>query len=102
MQDTPSAPINLGIKEKTVDSATLEWDVPENDGGSVISFYQIEMKESTKKAWKVASNNCSRRSHRVGNLAQGLIYFFRVRAIKKGNEAKKEGKEQTKRVVYGR
>ena len=51
IQDTPSAPLNVDIKEKTVDSATIEWDAPENDGGSVVSFYQIEVKESTKKSW---------------------------------------------------
>ena len=86
IQDTPSAPLNLGIKEKTVDSATLEWEAPENDGGSVISFYQIEIKESTKKSWKTVCNNCSRRSYRVGGLVQGLIYFFRVRGVNEYGE----------------
>jgi len=39
----------------TKTSFTLKWESPENDGGSPITDYIIEMKETSKKTWQRVS-----------------------------------------------
>jgi len=36
-------------------SFTLKWEPPENDGGSPITDYIIEMKETSRKTWQKVS-----------------------------------------------
>jgi len=86
IQDTPSAPVDICIKEKSTDFVTLQWNAPVNDGGSIVSNYIIEMKESTKKAWKTAAENVTRQNYRVDGLVRGLVYFFRVKAVNEFGE----------------
>lgn len=46
----PRGPLEVSGMTKT--SFTIKWQVPENDGGSPITDYIIEITESTKKAWQ--------------------------------------------------
>jgi len=39
----------------TKTSFTLKWESPENDGGSPITDYIIEMKETSRKTWQRVS-----------------------------------------------
>uniref|UniRef100_A0A674F3Z8 Titin n=1 Tax=Salmo trutta TaxID=8032 RepID=A0A674F3Z8_SALTR len=78
--DTPSAPINLKVKDITGESVTLTWDAPVLDGGAKIRNYIVEKRESTRKAYAAVVTNCHKLSYKVENLQEGCNYYFRVLA----------------------
>lgn len=41
----------------TKTSFTIKWQPPENDGGTPVTEYIIEMKEESKKAWQKVDKN---------------------------------------------
>uniref|UniRef100_A0A3P9LKT7 Titin n=1 Tax=Oryzias latipes TaxID=8090 RepID=A0A3P9LKT7_ORYLA len=78
--DTPSAPVNLKVKEITNQSVTLEWEPPLLDGGSKIKNYIIEKRESTRKTFAAVATNCHSLSWKIEPLQEGCSYYFRVLA----------------------
>jgi len=46
----PRGPLEVSGMTKT--SFTIKWEPPENDGGTPITDYVIEMKEISKKSWQ--------------------------------------------------
>lgn len=78
--DTPSAPVNLKVKEITNYSVTLEWEPPLLDGGSKIKNYIIEKRESTLKTFAAVVTNCHALSWKIEPLQEGSSYYFRVLA----------------------
>ena len=81
--DTPSAPRDLKANDVTKESVALTWNPPDNNGGSVISHYIVEKKESTKKSWSTVTMTCVRTSFKVivtkiyANLIQQFDGFFK-------------------------
>uniref|UniRef100_A0A8C9Z7H8 Titin n=1 Tax=Sander lucioperca TaxID=283035 RepID=A0A8C9Z7H8_SANLU len=78
--DTPSAPVNLKVKEITNQSVTLAWEPPLLDGGSKIKNYIIEKRESTRKTYAAVATNCHALLWKVEPLQEGCSYYFRVLA----------------------
>uniref|UniRef100_A0A8D3AUK9 Titin n=1 Tax=Scophthalmus maximus TaxID=52904 RepID=A0A8D3AUK9_SCOMX len=76
--DTPSAPVNLKVKEITNQSVTLAWEPPMLDGGSKIKNYIVEKRESTRKTYAAVVTNCHALSWKIEPLQEGCSYFFRV------------------------
>uniref|UniRef100_H2YFD5 Titin n=1 Tax=Ciona savignyi TaxID=51511 RepID=H2YFD5_CIOSA len=78
--DTPGPPGPIIIKEVTLETVSIAWESPINDGGSTITSYVIEKRESTHKAWATVTAQCSRTSWTINNLETGKSYYFRVMA----------------------
>uniref|UniRef100_A0A3Q3GRU8 Titin n=1 Tax=Labrus bergylta TaxID=56723 RepID=A0A3Q3GRU8_9LABR len=93
--DTPSAPQNFAVKELKKDSVTLAWDSPLTDGGSKITNYIVEKRESypchqSGDKWGTA---CTVKvpEATIPNLTPNEAYLFRVIAInEKGKSEPKE------------
>lgn len=75
----PRAPINVsGMAD---DSLVLSWLAPENDGGSKIIDYIVEVRETTTEKWtKVGATNGNRTNILVKNLRKDTTYKFKIRA----------------------
>lgn len=79
--DSPSAPVNLVVKDVKRDSVQLQWEPPHIDGGAKITHYIVEKRQSKRMAYTTVSNNCVRNSYKVDNLKEGRLYHFRVLAV---------------------
>lgn len=57
--DRPTPPRNLVISNIKAESCYLNWDAPEDDGGTEITNYIVERKDKSKETpeWE-AVNNC--------------------------------------------
>uniref|UniRef100_H2YLF8 Titin n=1 Tax=Ciona savignyi TaxID=51511 RepID=H2YLF8_CIOSA len=76
---SPGQPQVTGVSR---DAMTVFWEVPENDGGAVISKYILEKRSRTKKKWsKATSDEIGGNQYRVRGLREGQEYMFRVAAV---------------------
>ena len=84
LADRPSCPQNLRVTEVHKDYACLAWDIPESDGGSPITGYNIEKRDASKTNWMSAGNSDGKTlNFRVTRLFEGTDYHFRVTAENK-------------------
>ena len=70
------------MSEHQKDSALVTWSPPEQDGGSEVTHYVLEMKVN-KDNWKVKAENVKGTELRVADLKEGVSYEFRVSAVNK-------------------
>ena len=63
---------------------TISWSPPESDGGSPITGYTIEKKETSSTRWtKAHRDSVSETTFTVKDLMEGKEYEFRVAATNK-------------------
>uniref|UniRef100_A0A7N8XK05 Titin n=1 Tax=Mastacembelus armatus TaxID=205130 RepID=A0A7N8XK05_9TELE len=76
--DTPSAPLNLKVKEITNQSVTLVWEPPLLDGGN-ITGYTVEKRDLPDGRWGRANfTNVIETQFAVTGLTENAQYDFRV------------------------
>lgn len=82
--DRPSAPQGpVELFDVTEDSVSLKWLSPTYDGGSPITNYIIQKRETTTANWMDVSSAVARCTMKIMKLTTGLEYQFRIRAENK-------------------
>uniref|UniRef100_H2YLF7 Uncharacterized protein n=1 Tax=Ciona savignyi TaxID=51511 RepID=H2YLF7_CIOSA len=71
------------FEDGTNEAVTLRWKIPEDDGGSDIINYVVDMKESNKKVWTKLSTTLQSSKYRATKLVENKEYIFRVCAENK-------------------
>ncbi|CAJ1057448.1 titin-like [Xyrichtys novacula] len=95
--DSPGPPTNIAVKDVTKNSATVCWDIPENEGGAPVKNYHVDIRDISRKGWMRLTDKCRRLSYRLSDLEEGGIYFFRITAENEyGLGVPAETKEGTK------
>lgn len=81
LSDVPG-PVGMPLltENLTNDSCKLSWFTPEDDGGSPITNYIIEKRESDHRAWTPVTYTVTRQNATIQGLIQGKAYFFRIAA----------------------
>lgn len=79
LSDKPTPPRNLAVTAITAETADLQWDVPDSDGGSAITHYVVEKKNVEKKTWQEVGKP-NELATQVGDLHDKNQYLFRVSA----------------------
>jgi hypothetical protein len=77
----PTGPLDISNVSK--DRATLSWKPPKDDGGSKVTGYIVERRDTSKgaDAWIPVTQNCKETTFTVPSLLDGHEYDFRVMAI---------------------
>lgn len=78
--DSPGPPTRISVKDVTKNSATVTWDMPENEGGGPVKNYFVDIRDISRMGWTRLTDKCHRLSYRVSDLEEGGIYFFRITA----------------------
>lgn len=73
----------LEIVEVNAESAVLKWSPPQNTGGTDITSYVVEKRESPSNNWISVNASCSRTMVKAIKLIQGNEYVFRIAAENK-------------------
>ncbi|CAB1423098.1 unnamed protein product [Pleuronectes platessa] len=76
--DSPGPPTHIVVKDVTKTSATVTWDIPENEGGAPVNNYLVDMRDISRQGWTRLTDKCCRLSYKVSDLEEGGIYFFRI------------------------
>uniref|UniRef100_A0A8D0DCW2 Titin n=1 Tax=Sander lucioperca TaxID=283035 RepID=A0A8D0DCW2_SANLU len=80
VSEAPLPPGKITLSEVTCNSARLSWEKPDNDGGSKITRYIIEMQANGDDTWTMCSESKALEAT-INGLAKGKEYFFRVSAV---------------------
>ena len=83
-QDVPEAPGKPEVTAVDSKQITISWSPPESDGGSPVTGYIIESKETTSTRWtKSHRDSVTETTLTVKNLLEGKEYVFHVAAVNK-------------------
>ncbi|KAM6937763.1 titin-like [Xenentodon cancila] len=95
--DSPGPPAYITVKDVTKNSATVTWDIPENEGGAPVKHYVVDIRDISRKGWTRLTDKCRRLSYKVSDLEEGGIYFFRITGVNEyGTGVPAETKEGAK------
>jgi hypothetical protein len=79
LPNPPSAPTSL-VATATDGGINVSWSTPSSNGGSNITGYKLEYKESSSNTWTVASSSIATTSYSLSSLSNGTNYDVRVSA----------------------
>ena len=66
----------------TENSADIEWQAPEQDGGAPINKYVVEYRPANRSTWtKAGTVDGDTYKFNVKDLKEGQDYYFRVTAV---------------------
>lgn len=70
------------------DSLKLQWEAPENDGGTPIQKYIVERRDKSEREWTEVGTEPAVEGKSVytlldQNVVEGKEYYYRVRAVNK-------------------
>jgi titin len=79
---TATAPKSLASSNLAGTSVSLGWGLPDSNGGSAITDYQVEVTSNGSNSWTVIPHTASNSlGFNVTNLLPGRTYQFRVSAV---------------------
>uniref|UniRef100_A0A8C5SPU1 Titin n=1 Tax=Laticauda laticaudata TaxID=8630 RepID=A0A8C5SPU1_LATLA len=81
--DRPGPPESIQISGVTSEKCSLAWAPPIHDGGSDISYYIIEKRETSRLAWTAVASDAVATMLKVTKLLEGNEYIFRIMAVNK-------------------
>ncbi|PRD22652.1 UNVERIFIED_CONTAM: unc-22 [Trichonephila clavipes] len=82
----PSAPEAMQISNVTKDGCMVAWRPPKDDGGSEISHYLVEKKDTETGKWVPIGESINPQI-RADKLIEGHEYGFRVKAVNKEGDS---------------
>lgn len=90
IEEAPSKPKGpITTSDVSKDSITLSWEPPETDGGSPLTEYVIEKRDTKRSMWApVTKVPASKTSCVADKLQEGSDYLFRVTAVNKKGSSK--------------
>lgn len=83
LYERPSPPKDITPEVTAPSSITVSWSPPEDDGGTPVTHYTLEVKSSKDFSWKPAPEDATETSYVFTNLKPDADYTFRVRAVNK-------------------
>lgn len=86
MQDAPTAPEDVDVRDVFEKSCVVDWKPPKDNGGAPIQKYIIERQDiSTKKGWENVGEVPADKPNtfKVEDLTPKKTYKFRIRAVNK-------------------
>lgn len=82
--DVPDAPLGpVNILEVTPEYMLIDWRPPKDDGGSPVTNYIVEKRESKKETWGGVSSGSTSTKLKISRLQKGVEYIVRIRAENK-------------------
>lgn len=82
--DRPGPPKNPAVSEVYADEMKVSWTHPDDDGGSPITGYVIELKESDRQSWtEIDTKRYDELFHYARKLTTGTKYSYRISAVNK-------------------
>ena len=75
--DVPGPVRNLVVENLMATKCTVVWDPPAEDGGSAVTNYIVEKRETTRVTWTQVATDVQNRYVKIGHLVKGNEYLFR-------------------------
>jgi len=95
--DVPGCPAAPEVTSRTEHEAALTFRAPDNNGGSAITGYIVEMKSSSESTWRIVGNNVTRMKFVATGLKPRSSYEFRVTAVNKAGPGQPSAPSQRSR-----
>lgn len=78
--DKPGPPAAFDISEITNESCLMAWNPPRDDGGSPITNYIVESRQTDKEEWVKVSATVKHTTFKACKLTAMKEYIFRISA----------------------